>query len=398
VVKFHKPSDISTLIKLYLPYATKNTQLMAMAAEKKFKVCLVSISLAKGGLERSCAMLSQMLETSGHEVHLVILNDEIDYPYSGKMLNLGKMKTEKDSMVKRLLRFRKFRNYLKKEKFDVIIDHRPKNNFERELFYSKFIYRELQKIYVVHSSKKTEYLTENPSAFSKICKKNLLNVAVSEYIENEILKKEGIENSETIHNAFNPSWENESGELPEILENKIYILSYGRLDDSIKDFSFLIEAFSKSKVWEKDVHLVILGDGKDKEMLQKLAISKPCAKQILFLPFTKNPFEIIKNAQCVTLTSKYEGFPMVLVESLSLGTPVVSLDIISGPSEIVKHQKNGLLIAERSLPLFAEALQIVCFDETLYKTLKENAKPSVEQFSMQSISEKWNQTLQHAIR
>ncbi|HPE83948.1 MAG TPA: glycosyltransferase [Aequorivita sp.] len=369
-----------------------------MATEKKFKVCLVSISLAKGGLERSCAMLSQMLEAKGHEVHLVILNDEVDYPFSGKMLNLGKLKTEKDSIVKRLLRFRKFRNYLKKEKFDVIIDHRPKNNFEKEQFYSKFIYRELNKIYVVHSSKKTEYLTENPTSFSKICQKNLLNVAVSEYIENEILRKEGIENSITIHNAFDPAWAEEPGNFPEILQNKKYILSYGRLDDSIKDFSFLIEAFSQSKVWEKDFHLVILGDGKDKKMLQKLAISKEGAQQIIFLPFTKNPFKIIKNAHCVTLTSKYEGFPMVLVESLSLGTPVVSLNIISGPSEIVRHQKNGLLIAERSLPLFSEALQKVCFDETLYKTLKENAKPSVENFSMQAISEKWNQTLHNAIR
>ncbi len=369
-----------------------------MATEKKFKVCLVSISLAKGGLERSCAMLSQMLEAKGHEVHLVILNDEIDYSFNGKMLNLGKLKTEKDSMVKRLLRFRKFRNYLKKENFDVIIDHRPKNNFERELFYSKFIYRELNKIYVVHSSKKTEYLTENPASFSKICQKNLLNVAVSEYIENEILRKVGIDNSVTIHNAFDPAWEEGGDVLPEILQNKKYILSYGRLEDSIKDFSFLIEAFSQSKVWKNDFQLVILGDGKDKEMLRKLAASSECAGQVLFLPFTKNPFEIIKNAHCVTLTSKYEGFPMVLVESLSLGTPVVSLDIISGPSEIVQHQKNGLLIAERSLPLFAEALQKICFDEKLYNEMKANAKPSITKFSMQAISEKWNQTLQHAIR
>ncbi len=369
-----------------------------MAVQKKFKVCLVSISLAKGGLERSCAMLSQMLEGQGHEVHLVILNNEIDYPYSGKLLNLGKLKAEKDTMAKRLLRFRKFRNYLKKEHFDVVIDHRPKNNFERELFYSKFIYRELNKIYVIHSSKKTEYLTEKPAAFSKICRKNLLNVAVSKYIETEILKKEGIENSITIHNAFDPAWEKENGDFPEILQKKKYILSYGRLDDSIKDFSFLMEAFSQSKVWEKDVHLIILGDGKDKEMLQKLSVSKECGEQILFLPFTKNPFEIIKNAHCVTLTSKYEGFPMVLVESLSLGTPVISLDIVSGPSEIVQHKKNGLLIAERSLPLFAEALRNLCYDEELYETLKKHAKPSVEKFSMQAISEEWNQTLQHAIQ
>lgn len=369
-----------------------------MATEKKFKVCLVSISLAKGGLERSCAMLSQMLETQGYEVHLVVLNDEVDYAFSGKMFNLGKLKSENDSIVKRLLRFRKLRDYLKKEAFDIIIDHRPKNSYRREMFYSKYIYRNLNKIYVVHSSKKEEYLTENPAAFSKICNENILNVAVSQYIENEVLRKEGIENSVTIHNAFDPSWEKESGELPESLQNKKYILSYGRLDDSIKDFSFLIEAFSQSEVWKKDINLVILGDGKDKEMLQKLASSKDCADSILFLPFTNQPFEIIKNALCVTLTSKYEGFPMVLVETLSLGTPVVSLDIKSGPSEIVQHKKNGLLIAERSLPLFSEALQNMCYDGTLYQTLKKNTKSSVEKFSMQAISEKWNQTLQHAIR
>src|SRR5690554_5986363 len=100
-----------------------------MTSQKKFKVCLVSISLAKGGLERSCAMLSQMLENQGHEVHLVLLNDEVDYPFSGKLLNLGALKDEKDTLVKRLLRFRKLRNYLKTENFDVIIDHRPKNSF-----------------------------------------------------------------------------------------------------------------------------------------------------------------------------------------------------------------------------------------------------------------------------
>ena len=84
-----------------------------MPGPKEFKVCLVSISLAKGGLERSCALLSQMLKNCGHEVHLVILNNEIDYPFSGKLLNLGEMKSGKDSIVKRLLRFQKFRNYLK---------------------------------------------------------------------------------------------------------------------------------------------------------------------------------------------------------------------------------------------------------------------------------------------
>ncbi len=368
-----------------------------MGDTMNFKVCLVSMSLAKGGLERSCAMLSQMLEMHGHQVHLVILNDEIDYEYKGILLNLGKLKTENDTLSKRLFRFRKLRKYLKTEDFDVIMDHRPKNNYKREIFYSNFIYKNLKTMYVVHSSKKTEYLTENPKAFAKIYSKNILNVAVSKYIETEILQKEGIQNSVTIHNAFDPLWIDKSSNFPEILKNKKYVLSYGRLDDSIKDFSFLIKAFSQSKIWEKNIYLVILGDGNDKNMLQDLANCQESSSHIIFLPFTNSPFSIIKNAHCTTLTSKYEGFPMVLVESLSLGTPVIALDIISGPSEIIQHKKNGLLIAERSLPLFAEALQDLSFNEQLYATLKINAKHSVESFSMQVISEKWNQILQDAI-
>ncbi len=371
---------------------------MTIAAEKNFKVCLVSISLAKGGLERSCAMLSQMLDEQGCDVHLVVLNNAVDYEFSGKLLNLGELKTQKDSPLKRLKRFKVLRAYLKKEAFDVVIDHRPKNNYNRELFYSKYIYRNLNTVYVTHSSNKTEYLTEKPALFSEICNKNLLNVAVSNYIETEILKKEGIKNTVTINNAFNPAWKENIGDFPEILQNKKYILSYGRLEDSIKDFSFLIEAFSHSKVWENDIQLVILGDGKDKEKLQKLAASKSCSQQLVFLPFTNNPFKIIEQAHCVTLTSKYEGFPMVLVESLSLGVPVVSLDIVSGPSEIIEHNKNGLLISERSVPLFAEALTTICFDEEAYQAMKNNARPSVEQFSMQTISNKWLQTLQYALQ
>ena len=366
------------------------------AHKKKFKICLVSISLAKGGAERSVAMLSQMLSSLGHQVHIVVLNNEIDFKYSGTLFNLGALKPKNDHFPARLTRFKKLRGYLTTQAFDVVIDHRPKNEYFRELFYKKYIYRDLSTIYVVHSSNKQEYFTKMATKMATIYNTQLATVTVSNHIEQHIAKTSGVLNCSTIHNAYNPAWKQEASidDLPATN----YILSYGRLHDGIKDLSFLIHSFNASWVWKDGVSLVIMGDGPDKKMLQDLAASMPCNKHIVFLPFTKAPFGIIQNARCVTLTSFYEGFPMVLVESLSVGVPVISLDIISGPSEIIQHNYNGLLVKERDPEKFADALGVICRDEVLYLKLKAQTQGSVQQFSMQEISAKWDKLLQHVIR
>src|SRR5690554_5289105 len=256
------------------------------------KICIVGISLAKGGAERSMAMLSQMLHNKGHEVHLVILNDNIDYEYSGRLFNLGKFKTSKDNLVKRLLRFRKLRSYLVKENFDFIIDHRPKNDLRREQFYQKFIYKGVRKIYVSHNSSDAVWFNKYPNALSHIFQKNFATVAVSKYIEEQVLRPNGITNTQTIYNAFDPKWQNSEEGLPEILKNTPYILSYGRIDDDVKNISFLIEAYALSGLWKENILLVIMGEGKDKTFLQKKVSQMECKKQVVFLPFNNFPFSI----------------------------------------------------------------------------------------------------------
>lgn len=365
-----------------------------------FKICQMALSLGKGGSERSCAILSQMLEAQGHEVHTVILTNEIDYPYAGMLFNLGETKDENDSMIGRFLRFKKLRAYLKDQGFDVIIDHRPKNNYARELFYDQYLYRKIKRIYMVHSSLRWNYFTHKPFKMAKIYNKNLVNVAVSSYIKEEIMHQYGIRKARVIHNAIDlqevPSSKN-TADLPPDLEDKTYLLWYGRVVDTIKNISFLLNAFDRSEVWKKNIRLVIMGDGKDKASLMQLASELASADYIVFLPFHSDPFPLISNARAVTLTSNYEGFPMVLVESLSLGTPVVSLDIVSGPSEIIAHRKNGLLIAGKNVESFAEGLREICFDQELYAVCKKNAKPSAKDFSTAVIARKWDQLLRELL-
>ena len=66
--------------------------------DKKIKICIVTISLSKGGAERSTALLSRILYSEGFEVFLVTLNDAIDYPYAGNLINLGLNKPKNETI------------------------------------------------------------------------------------------------------------------------------------------------------------------------------------------------------------------------------------------------------------------------------------------------------------
>ncbi|MEZ4779889.1 MAG: glycosyltransferase [Flavobacteriaceae bacterium] len=357
--------------------------------QKKYKLCLVNTSLAKGGAERSAAMLSQMLHQEGHEVNLVVLNDEIDFEYKGELFNLGTFKNKGDNSFNRIMRFIKLRQFFKKKKFDFIIDHRPKNSILKELFYKNYLYKGNKTIYVYHTSKIENTVTKFPKLFQRFCANNFANVAVSKYIENNILKKYSLPNTHTIENPFYNNWPGDEMVLPKLFVGKKYILAYGRLVDEIKDYRFLLNAYKASELFLNEIFLVILGDGPDKELLESEIKLLQLEHFVHLLPFVKNPKSIIENAQFVTLTSKYEGFPMVLIESLSLGTPVVSLDIISGPNEIIQHEKNGLLVPERDINLFSRAMQRLIFDKHLQEKCKLEAENSVTSFTFKETIKKW---------
>jgi glycosyltransferase involved in cell wall biosynthesis len=135
---------------------------------------------------------------------------------------------------------------------------------------------------------------------------------------------------------------------PDFIDNNSdeYILCVGRLEAQ-KGFDRAIECFSfLSKIYP-NLRLKIVGDGSLKSNLSELCFSLGLSGKVDFIDFEKDLRYLYANAKLTLLTSHYEGFPNVLVESIAMGTPIVALDCLSGPSEIVQPY-NGLLVSSAS--------------------------------------------------
>lgn len=113
-----------------------------------------------------------------------------------------------------------------------------------------------------------------------------------------------------------------------------YITFVGRLTTQ-KNIKLLINAYSQSKL-RFDCDLLVVGEGGEKDDLVKLAKDLGLANKVHFLGFLTNPYPIIAGAETLCLSSNYEGFGLVIAESIALGTPVISTDCQSGPLEIIQ--------------------------------------------------------------
>jgi len=359
--------------------------------KQRLKIAIITSSLGGGGAQKSSANLSFVLSKLDYDVHIISILNQIDYEYQGKLLNLGKLKDQNDSIFGKIKRFRLFYNYLKSENFDYIIDSRARPTFFKQLLINKILYAHQKVIYVVHSYRLKNYIPKS-RFLAKVLYKNAFQlVAVSQEIKKLIQLKYGFNQVSTIYNCLSKSELVANQDTPKLPQK--FILFFGRIDDQVKNISLLIDAYNQSKLAVNNTKLVILGEGPDTTYLKQKTVDLQLQHQIVFLPYCADPSSIIKRALFSVLSSRYEGFGMVLIESLSFGIPVVSVDCKSGPSEVINHKENGLLVDNHNPIALADAFNEFIENKKLYNHCKEQAKQSVEKFSIKILSEKWSQLL-----
>jgi len=143
----------------------------------------------------------------------------------------------------------------------------------------------------------------------------------------------------TINNPLGDKFSKEIGNIA-INKRENYILYVGRYEKQ-KGLNMLLSAFSN--IQDNIVNLLLIGRGSQEKELKEVINQLGLAKRVKILPFSMNIEEYYKKARLTVMSSYFEGFPNVLSESIACGTPVVSFDLPSGPSDIVINGENGFL-------------------------------------------------------
>jgi len=170
------------------------------------------------------------------------------------------------------------------------------------------------------------------------------------------------------------------------------ILSAGLLG-KIKRFDLLIPigkiVFERHPDWQ----WFLCGDGSEREALETAVKEAGLAEHICFCGSVQDMESMYRRAAMYVLTSEMEGLPMVLLEAKSYGLPIVSFDIDTGPSDIVRDGVNGYLIPSGDTDSMAEKICRLIEDRALRKQFSDAAVLDMDKFDEGRIVELWEQLI-----
>ena len=192
----------------------------------------------------------------------------------------------------------------------------------------------------------------------------------------------------TVHNAIDIDRVRQLAEQePAFLPPGEFLVSVGRLARQ-KAYDVLIKA-SEMLLKERDLHLVILGEGEEEESLRQLVRERRLEERVHFPGFLQNPWAVMKRAKAFVLASRWEGFGNVVGEALALGLPTVVSDCDFGPPEIVRHEQEGLVVPVDDVGGFRDAIGRVLEDQTLCARFAKAGVKRSQDFHVSAIVEQY---------
>lgn len=170
------------------------------------------------------------------------------------------------------------------------------------------------------------------------------------------------------------------------------IIAAGRLAPQ-KGFDLLIKAFKIVHPNFPDWKLRIYGYGREKNNLQALIEENKLYNHVILMGSTQHIEAELLNSSIYALSSRFEGFGMVIIEAMQCGVPVVSFDCPKGPSEIITNNVDGVLVEDGNVEEFAEALMELMGNPEKRKYFAQNAIENVKRYEIENIGKIWRETI-----
>jgi GalNAc-alpha-(1->4)-GalNAc-alpha-(1->3)-diNAcBac-PP-undecaprenol alpha-1,4-N-acetyl-D-galactosaminyltransferase len=354
------------------------------------KIFIVCPRLCYGGAERVGVMLANGFASMGDEVTMVAnLFDDVTYHINEGVHVLNLVKTN-NKALKWASSIFLLRKYIKGNKPDVIIGimetcslvaklasfgiripiiSTEHDSFEKPQSAPMSLKEKLFKFYVNKLYRCVTVLTE---ADKKVIGNRLKNVHV-------------MPNPLSLHPV----------QLEVVGKRKI-ILAAGRIDDwYYKGFDILIQAWGKIADKYPEWKLEVAGKDSNgsSEYLKKLCVDNHVFNRIAFLGFRKDIDALYREASVFVLSSRYEGFGLVLIEAMSQGCACVACDYKGRQGEIITNDKDGLLCEPESIDDLAHAMEKLILDDEYRKILQKNAIERADFYNVNHIISMWERLM-----
>lgn len=349
------------------------------------------------------AKINYLAGTSKFEVYM-ILTEKSNHPWcynispKVKWINLGINFDELDTMplykkimfyyIKQKKYKRLFTNYLMKIQPDITV-----SALRREINFINEIHDGSKKIGELHFEKSFyrnfnfPYLPSFVNNFITMKWRNSLIKHIRNLDKFVVLTHEDYNNWPEIDNKiiipnFIPEYSGTTSTL-----NSKSIIAVGRFTWQ-KGFDLLIKAWKDVSISHPDWTLNIYGSG-ERSYYQGIINSLGLSKQITCHAPTSNIYEKYKENSCFVLSSRYEGFGIVIVEAMSVGLPVVAFACPCGPSDIISNNTDGILVEKNNIEKLSKAICYMIEHPKQRKEMGKNAIEKAKSYYPDQIMKQW---------